>query len=271
MTKDLGILQGELLVFGGVYSNLQALEALRAQAEAKAIPTSNIICTGDIVGYCAQPEECVQFIKDWGIHTIAGNVELNLRDEADDCGCNFNEGSRCDIFSRQWYPFAKKQLSADSIQWIMEIPEFITFEYNDQKVFVLHGSYGNTSEFIFKSTLWETKAQNFNATQADIILGGHCGLPFEDVSEGKYWLNAGVIGMPANDGQTDVWFMTMNDSNGLSYKHHTLSYDFAKANALMLANPLPTSYAQTLIDGIWDNCEILPAVETAAQGQAILV
>ena len=72
--KDLGRLEGKLLLFGGVYSNLQALEAVIAFAKAENIPPSHCICTGDIVGYCAQPEETVQLFKKWGAHTIAGNV-----------------------------------------------------------------------------------------------------------------------------------------------------------------------------------------------------
>ena len=37
----------------------------------------------------------------------------------------------------------------------------------------------------------------------------------------------------------------------------------------MQANGLPDSYAHTLLTGIWDNCEILPAAEKALQGRAI--
>ena len=55
--KNIGQLNGKVLIFGGVYSNLQALEALQKTANALDIRPENIICTGDIVGYCAQPSE----------------------------------------------------------------------------------------------------------------------------------------------------------------------------------------------------------------------
>ncbi|MBU2046948.1 MAG: metallophosphoesterase, partial [Bacteroidetes bacterium] len=96
--KDLGTLNGKIMVFGGVYSNLQALEAIKELAFADGISSKNIICTGDIVAYCAQPKECITLIKDWGIHCIAGNVELNLVNDIDHCGCNFEDGRRCDTF-----------------------------------------------------------------------------------------------------------------------------------------------------------------------------
>lgn len=267
--KNIGILKGKVLVFGGVYSNLQALEAIKNLAFADGIAPQNIICTGDIVAYCAQPKECVQLIKDWGIHCIAGNVELNLVNDIDDCGCNFNEGGRCDTFSRQWYPYLKSQLSTPDVKWLATVPEFISFAYADKKVAVVHGSYFNTSEFIFKSTAWATKQKNFDALNADVILAGHCGLPFSDVKDAKLWLNPGVIGMPANDGTPKIWYAILDDTYGFSFDIKALDYDFKTASDLMDGKPLPQTYRETLITGIWDNCEILPEQEKALQGEEI--
>jgi hypothetical protein len=43
VSKNIGTLKGPLLVFGGVYSNLQALQALQALAQERGIPARNII------------------------------------------------------------------------------------------------------------------------------------------------------------------------------------------------------------------------------------
>jgi len=267
---NIGTLQGPILVFGGVYSNLQALEAIKAVAQQKNIAPSNIICTGDIVAYCAQPNECVQLVKDWGIHCIAGNVEIQLANGQEDCACDFTSGGTCDTLSKQWYPFAQSQLNQAALDWMGKLPEFLMFEYARKKVVVVHGSYHNTSEFIFESTDWNTKQKNFDDTEADIILAGHCGLPFSQEKNNKHWLNPGVIGMPANDGNPQVWYMILNDEkNSFSFKHHTLDYNFEVAAKLMLEKGLPTTYAKTLETGIWDNCEILPLKETALQGKEI--
>jgi predicted phosphodiesterase len=268
--RDIGRLQGKLLVFGGVYSNLQALEAMKQIADAAGILPENILCTGDVVAYCAQPEESVQMVKNWGIHVIAGNVEIQLRSGEEDCGCNFGDGSRCDLFSRQWYPYAQSKLSPDAIAWMHTLPDHLCFTYADRRVYMLHGSFFDTSEFVFKSTPWSVKAANFEATQADIILSGHCGLPFQDVQDGKYWLNAGVIGMPANDGTTRVWYMILEaTADGFMAQHHAFTYNNALAAALMAQNGLPKAYSGTLLSGIWDNCDILPEEETAMQGIAL--
>ncbi len=271
LTKNIGALTDKILAFGGVYSNLQALEKMQAIADKLAIPPSNIICTGDVVGYCAQPEESIQVLMDWGIHCIAGNVELQLREGAEDCGCDFNKGSRCDVFSRQWYPFSKAQVSASSVEWMNGLPDFIQFQYGTNKAMVVHGSYHETAEYLFKSTPWEVKARNFQDTQSTIILAGHCGLPFNDSHKGKFWLNPGVIGMPANDGTMRVWYMLLylSADQHVIFEHCTFEYDYLKAASLMEEQHLPHAYAQTLKTGLWDNCEILPDEETAMQGHPI--
>ncbi|WGK65388.1 metallophosphoesterase family protein [Croceiramulus getboli] len=268
--NHLGSLQGRILLFGGVYSNLQALEALIAKAEALGIPPTNCISTGDLVGYCAQPEETISRFIEWGAHSIAGNVELQLREGADDCGCDFRAGSRCDTFSQLWYPYAQSKLSKASINFLSTLPDHIEFQFLNKKIHVLHGSYQQVSEFIFKSTPWSIKQASFDATESQVIIAGHCGLPFHHEQEDLLWLNPGVLGMPANDGSPQVWYAVLDDhSRHLFFKHHTLDYDYRTTSALMHEQPLPPEYARTIITGIWDNTEILPDVEKGLQGFGI--
>lgn len=269
-TSNLENKKGELLIFGGVYSNLQALQQLYEIARKRNILPENIICTGDIVGYCAQPDECLRFIKDWGIHSIAGNVELQIRNGDESCGCNFDEGTRCDVLSQNWYPYAYNAVSPEMKDWLQDMPEHIRFKYAGKKGLVLHGGLKDVSQFVFKSTDWQEKQAIFDETKVDFVLAGHCGLPFTDSRFGKYWLNAGVIGMPANDGTRRVWYMTLNDSNEFRHKHESFEYDYETAAKLMTERSLPNTYADTLSTGLWDNCEILPEEETAKQGKRLL-
>ncbi len=267
---DIGHLTGKVLLFGGVYSNLQALEALIAVAEAEGIPPENCVCTGDIIGYCAQPEETIQTFKNWKAKSIVGNVEIQLRDDEDDCGCDFRAGSRCDNFSQQWYPYAKSKLSKDSLNYLETLPDHIKFTIGNQNLMVVHGSYFNVSEFIFKSTDWSIKAKNFEVNQSDIIIAGHCGLPFLDQQDGKLWVNPGVIGMPANDGNPNVWYAILDESKKPTIVNfRKLDYNYKRTNQLMLNGFLPESYAKTIVSGIWDNMEILPETEKQLQGKPI--
>ena len=104
----------------------------------------------------------------------------------------------------------------------------------------------------------------------DIILAGHCGLPFSQTSEGKAWLNSGALGMPANDGTDRVWYMELHVLEGqIVATHHTFEYDTHEPSARMREEKLPQEYARTLLTGIWDSNEILPEEETNQEGQKI--
>ncbi len=270
---DLGHLSGPLLLFGGVYSNLEALTALRARAQVLGIPPGRVICTGDTPGYCADPEACLNFLEDWGIPAIAGNVEVNLRAGVEDCGCNFSDGSRCDLFARLWYAYAQQEVGERGTAYLHTLPMALRFTYAGKRTVVLHGSADHESEFIWKSTPWATKARTFDQVEAEVVIGGHSGLPFADGRDGKLWLNAGVIGMPANDGTPRTWYLTLDDRTGvLTYAFHPLTYDVATAKEKMLRHRtrLPLSYAATLTTGIWDNTEVMPAPEADREGIPIV-
>ena len=269
--RDLGTLRGPLLVFGGVYSNLEALRALRQQATELGIPPENVICTGDTPGYCADPAACLQELAEWGCPAIAGNVEINLREGIDDCGCNFADGSRCDLFARRWYAYARAAIGPAEVTVMEALPRSLSFTYASRRVHVLHGSADHESEFIWPSTEWETKSRSFTATVADVILAGHSGLPFVDTEGEKLWVNAGAVGMPANDGTPRTWFAVLDDRTGdVAVTFHALDYDVRSAKEKMLArrDQLPLSYAATLTTGIWDNTEIMPPEEAAREGMA---
>ncbi len=271
MTHDLGVLSGPILLFGGAYSNLQALEALRAEAIRRGIPAERVICTGDSIGYCADPNESIALLRDWGVHAIAGNVEMNVRDGLEDCGCNFDVNSRCDLFSRIWYPYTQKACTPISVAYMQGLPEYLVFGFAGRRMTVVHGNYGATSEFVWRSSSWsEVKAAAFAKTHSDVIIAGHSGVPFAQEVQDRLWLNPGVIGMPANDGTPRVWFAMLDDAGGqLDYSFHALQYDYKEARRRMLAQPLPKSYALTLDNGLWDNTEIMPELEASWTGLPI--
>lgn len=267
--KDLGHKQGKMLLFGGVYSNLQALQAVIKLAQEHDISPENCICTGDILGYCGQPQKTLDTFKNWGSHSILGNVEIQLRDDQEDCGCDFTVGSRCDGFSDIWYAFAKANLSTTSKDYFNTLSDHITFEYGGRNIGVVHGSADYVSQFIFKSSDWAEKIESFQSLVVDTIIAGHCGLPFKDEYENLIWLNPGVIGMPANDGETHTWIMILDDENGFQATHMPLEYDYQEAVNQMKKNNLPHEYALTLETGIWDNMEILPEEERLLQGKLL--
>jgi len=264
---QLGNISGKLLLFGGVYSNLQALEQLVQLSKEMGIPSENCICTGDIIGYCAQPEETIQLFRNWGARSIMGNVEQQLFKGEEDCGCDFAPGSSCDGFSKRWYPFAQRELSKESITWMGQLPEHLSFEMTNRKVMVVHGSYNHISDFIFRSTPESIKKASFSNSKSDVIVAGHCGLPFHQKIQEKIWLNPRVVGMPANEGLSRVWYLILEDEGEiLKYAHHHFEYDYISAHNCMIENELPRGYADSIITGLWDNMEILPLEERELRG-----
>ena len=101
--RDLGEMEGEVLLFGGPYSNLHALQALQDRAGAQGLPPERAICTGDVAAYCADPGPSVSLLRDWGAAVVAGNCERQIAAGAGDCGCGFEAGTACDLLSRGWY------------------------------------------------------------------------------------------------------------------------------------------------------------------------
>lgn len=259
-----------MLLFGGVYSNFQALQALYDWTLENDIDADQIVCTGDVVGYCAQPQECADFIEKWGVHCIPGNVEIQLRNGDEDCGCNFNEESSCDLHSRNWYPFAKKNVNEKAIEWMHSLPLNLIVEFGGKKWGVVHGSQEETARFVYKSSPWSEKLPSYDALGVDHILAGHCGVPFFDSNADRIWLNSGALGMPANDGTRRTWFSVVTfENDGFSVEFHSLESDFELTRDLMSAENLPKAYVESLKSGIWDSTEVLNETEALMTGEKL--
>lgn len=268
-TKDLGALSGNVLVFGGPYSNLAATQALLEKAHQLNIPQHNIICSGDIVAYCAEPEQTTQLIRHTDIHVLMGNCEQSVASDNLDCGCGFEEGMTCSTLSTQWYEFVKQKISPESKKWMAALPRFTRFQLGKVNFGIVHGSYSSINQFIFQSTDTEIKQNEIKQANVDVIIGGHCGIPFGQKLVDGYWLNAGVIGLPANDGTTDGWYLLLKPAqNQVEASWHRLQYDCEKSYQSMQTNGL-TNYAQTIINGLWPSMDILPEKEQNQQGNKL--
>ena len=267
MKSHLGSFDQPVLIFGGPYGNLQATSAMRSLAEKAMIPPERIICTGDMTAYCAQPRETVSLIRDWGVHCIQGNLEAQLGTEADHCGCNFSPESSCDRLSQDWYSFTQQEMDVDQCEWFQTLPEHLRFYLNGVSCVVVHGAFSNMSRFVFESTPWSLKEAELDQAEASVLIGGHSGLPFSQVENGRLWCNAGVIGMPANDGTSRGWYAILEPAGeGIKCSHFSFSYDHQEAAELMAKRSLPVEYQKSLLSGIWHSCDILPEAETQAQG-----
>src|SRR5215468_3558632 len=234
-----------LMVFGGPYSNLEATRAVLDEAVRLSISADRIICTGDVVAYGADAAATVDLVRDRVGHVVMGNCEQSLAAGSDDCGCGFPTGSSCERLSATWFAHASRELNNNARAWMADLPRRINIEIGGCRLAVIHGG-------------------------VDMIMGGHCGLPFTQAINRQLWHNAGAIGMPSNDGTPRVWFSLLRaEADGIVIEHRPLDYDYATAAAKIRGARLPEEYAASLETGLWPTCDVLPLKEIHERGVAL--
>ena len=267
---DLGEVGGAVLVFGGPYSNLEATQALLAEARTRGIPPERVICTGDVAAYAADPEATVEALREAGVAVVKGNCDDALGQDKEDCGCGYAEGSLCERLSVEWYGFAAAELKPEAKRWMRGLPSRLRFRMGGRRLSVVHGGVSEVNRFVFASTPAAEKAREIVLSGDDGVVAGHSGLPFTQIIGGKLWHNAGVIGLPANDGTPRAWYSILSAAyEGIVVEHHAFGYDHLAAAAKMRRCGLPEDYARSLVTGLWPSCDMLPPGEARRRGQPI--
>jgi hypothetical protein len=146
---NLGTLGGPILVFGGCYGNLEATQALLAVARRLGIGRANVVCTGDVVAYGADPQAVVDLVRGWGCAVVMGNCEESLAADAEDCGCGFTEGSTCAALSAQWFNATRRDLDNEAKRWMGGLPRRVDFTLADRRFAAIHGGLAQINQFIF--------------------------------------------------------------------------------------------------------------------------
>ncbi|NOX42097.1 MAG: metallophosphoesterase family protein [Alphaproteobacteria bacterium] len=259
--SDLGELSGEVLLFGGPYSNFQALGAMMELADARDIDASRRICTGDIVAYCADPVACVAKMRQLGNPIARGNCEVQLAQDALDCGCGFAAGTLCSILSEGWFSYARAQISNAERRWMAALPDWLIFRHYGKRYVVIHGAASDISRY-----LWSVSEEQYFTNEINLIIQeidpidgvicGHSGLAFSREINGVQWINAGAIGMPPHDGSRQTCFAILGP-DGLKFER--LSYDVSGAIKAMQNAGLNQGYEQSLRSGYWPSEDVLPA------------
>lgn len=267
---DLGMIDEPLLICGGAYSNLEALTAFLVAAAAQGFGPERIIHTGDVVAYGAEPAATARLLRRSGVHAIQGNVEESLASGRAECSCGFEEGSYCEELSADWFAYVADRVDGTLKDWMGQLPHQLTFTMADRRVRVVHGGATRINAFLYPSTPEETFEAEFGAAGADIIVAGHCSLPFTRSVGSRLWHNSGALGIPANDGTPRVWYALMAPEDGaIRFEHIPLGYDYETAQAKMLAAGLPRGYADALGTGLWPSVSTLPEVEQRLAGRRL--
>ena len=251
-----------IAVFGGVYNNHFALEALLEDAQRRG--AEEIYCLGDLGGFGPKPEKIRPLLDQGGVLAIQGNYEESLSSGREDCNCGYTD-PRDNHFARLSYAYTAERCSEGFKRWMGSLPSRRRVRVGDRELLLIHGSPRRINEFLFRSTSPDAFLEVLlDQEGCDGLLCTHTGLHWHRrLPSGRDVVNVGVIGRPANDGQQNVWYAILDGtSSDLSVELVPLHYDHQSLATELRQEELPEEFVETILTGWWTTClEILPARE----------
>lgn len=251
-----------IALIGGVYNNYIALEA--ACADALRRGCRKIYCLGDLGAFGPYPDRVFPILKKHKVETVQGNYDDSVGRELDDCQCGYTD-PRDNYYAHLSYQYTLANTSEDNRRFLSSLPKKIELTTNAQRVYLCHGSPRRVNEFMWESTspthLLEIFCDRF---EADIICVTHTGLHWKRRLSGNRWfVNVGVIGRPANNGDTRLIYTVLDTANQEDpVEFIPLEYDYQQLASEMEMENLPGEFVETIRTGYWTTClEILPAKE----------
>lgn len=252
----------KVLIFGGIYNNYVALEALldRAQREHEV---DAIYFLGDVGGFGPNPDRVFPLLKATpNMFLMQGNYDHSIGNRLEDCACGYTD-PRDNHYAQISYDYTLANTSDANKDWLKTFPTEFRREWAGRRVLMSHGSPRRVNEFLWESTSPDGFLEYLlNEAQTDVLFVTHTGIPWErTLASGKKVINVGAIGRPANNGSTEVDYVTV-DTNTLDVTFHKLAYDHEKLAEDMRSEELPEVFVETILTGWWTTClEILPAKE----------
>ncbi len=252
-------------VFSGIYSNHFALEALLEASHGDGVQA--VYCLGDFGGFGPSPDKVRPLLEQGGVLAIQGNYEESLATGYEDCNCGYTD-PRDNHFAEISYRYTASNTSADFKRWMGSLPQRRRVQIGNREFLLVHGSPRRINEFLFASTSPDPFFEVLlDQAGTDGLLFSHTGLHWHRrLPSGRDVANVGVIGRPANDGRTVVWYSLIEATgNEISISYKPLEYDHLGLIAEMRVEGLPEEFIETIATGWWTTClEILPARERAS-------
>jgi len=249
-----------LAFIGGIYSNYHALVATLDDISRRSVDSTFFL--GDLGAFGPHPDRVPELLIDRGIAGIQGNYEESLSTRATDCHCGYTD-PRDNHYAQISYDYTFEHTSDRLKDWMGTLPRSLRFTAGSKRFLLSHGSPRKINEFLWRSTSSEPFLERMcDDHDADVIVCTHTGLHWHRaLSRGRHVINAGVIGRPANDGRTNVWY-TIVEVPELRVEFIPVSYDHELLAREMRAERLPEEFVETILTGWWTTClEILPAKE----------
>jgi predicted phosphodiesterase len=122
-------------VLGDLHGNREALSAVLDQLDERGV--TDLICVGDIVGYNADPDACVEILRARRALCIAGNHDL--------IGTGTLGFERCSNKAMHSLKRTRRVLSAESAQWLRALPAHLVLE---ERFLLTHGGVRDVQQYM---------------------------------------------------------------------------------------------------------------------------
>ncbi len=205
-------------IIADIHANLEALQVVLE--DTKKQNCTHYACLGDVVGYNANPKECLDIIRDTGMPCVKGNHDEYCSSETNLDGFN---------------PHA-----AEVVHATLDGPQRWGYVF-DRLAAAASFTYQNTAVCFFGHTHVPM------AFIRDSVVRGGTYSKFKIEPGRKYFINVGSVGQP-RDGNPKAAYAIYDMDEG-SVELRRLDYDIARAQAKIMAAGLPPRLAERLALG----------------------
>lgn len=235
-------------IFGDIHANLEALEAVLLDAAAQ--DCTHFTCIGDVVGYNANPRECLRVVQQLDCPVVKGNHDEEASMDTEIIGLN--------PLAQSALEWTRQALSDPDKKWLREL----RFVRQVRDFTIVHATLDCPSGWNYVTNKFDAMASfAYQFTQACFF--GHTHSPrfyIKDTSvdmeiadvirfeEGKkYFINVGSVGQP-RDGNWRASYAVYDVDNQMVTVRR-LEYDVQKTQEKILKAGLPEMLADRLILG----------------------
>jgi diadenosine tetraphosphatase ApaH/serine/threonine PP2A family protein phosphatase len=243
------------LVLSDIHANLQALEAVLA--EAGALSYDHVLVLGDLVGYGADPNAVVDCVRSLSPHAL-------IRGNHDKVGSGIESPEGFNAVARSAIRWTYDALSPQNREWLAKLPTGPVVV--DDLIEICHGTPFDEDAYVFDDLdalralhaaarplclFGHTHVQIGYTLQADqftlTTLDDFRPLPVSVPDGTRHLLNPGSVGQP-RDGDPRAAFAIV-DAGAREATLYRIDYPVQRAQARILEEGLPEVLAQRLALG----------------------
>ena len=234
------------LIVSDLHANLEALEAVVREAEGQY---DRVLCCGDLVGYGADPNAVVEWVRANCTVVVRGNHDRACTGQEDLEW--FNPVARA---AAVW---TQQALSAENAQYTADLPQGPILIDGLQ---VVHGSPFDEDEYVLAA---DEAGQAFGYLESRLAFFGHTHVPMAFIrddgverqridklridSSKKYFINVGSVGQP-RDGDWHAAYCIYHIDSAV-VEQRRLKYDLKTAQKKIIDAGLPRLLAERLALG----------------------